>query len=85
MLQYASQVASSKSGSDPKEGSVESALLFADELDEDDSAAELADILEQLFDDAKVPFARTNRHGDEYSIIAESVREFIHWHDMPWE
>jgi len=85
MLQYASQVASKKSGNNPKEGSVEASLVFADELDEDESNAELADIIESLFDEAKVPYARTNRRGDEYSIIDSAVMEFIHWHDMPWE
>jgi len=84
MLQYASQVASKKSGNNPKEGSVEASLLFAGELDEDESSAALAGIIEQLFQDAKVPHARTSRRGEGYSIIDESVREFIHWHDMPW-
>jgi len=85
MLQYASQVAQKKSGNNPKEGSVEAALLFAGELDEDESSAGLADIIEQLFDDAKVPDARRNSRGQEYTIIESAVMEFIHWHDMPWE
>lgn len=85
MLQYASQVASKKSGKNPKEGSVEASLLFADEFDIEDGTAELSDIIEQLFDDAQVPYARTSSRGDEYSIIDSAIMEYLHWRDMPWE
>lgn len=85
MLQFASRVASKKSGKSPEEGSVEASLLFADELDLEDGTAELADIIAQLFDDAQVPCARTSRRGDEYSIIDSVVMEYMHWYDMPWE
>lgn len=84
-MQYASQAAQKKSGNNPKEGSVEASLTFADELDEDESSAALADIIESLFLDAKVPYARRNSRGQEYTIIESAVMEFIHWHDMPWE
>ena len=85
MLQFASRVASKKSGTNPEEGSVEASLLFADEFDIEDGTAELSDIIEQLFDDAQVPYARTSRRGEEYSIIDSAIMEYLHWHDMPWE
>lgn len=85
MLQYAAQVASQKSGNRPKEGSVEASLIYADELDEDEGAAELSDLIEQLFDDAKVPYRRRSSRGIEYSIIDDALIEYFHWQDMPWE
>jgi len=85
MLQYASKIAYEKFGSEPKEGSVAASLLFAGETGEEESVSELSDIIEQLFDDAKVRHARKSSRGDEYSIIDSAVMEYIHWHDMPWE
>jgi F0F1-type ATP synthase delta subunit len=85
MLQHASKIAHEKFGDQPEEGSVAASLLFADELGEEEAAAELSDLVEQLFDDAKVRYARKSSRGDEYSIIDSTVMEYIHWHDMPWE
>jgi hypothetical protein len=85
MLQYASQVAAQKSGNNPKEGSVEASLIYADELDEEEGTAELSDLIERLFDDAKVPYRRRSSRGTEYSIIDETMMEYFHWQDMPWE
>jgi hypothetical protein len=85
MLQYASQVASKKSGNNPKEGSVEASLIYADELGEEDGATELSDLIEQLFEDAKIPYRRRSSRGTEYSIINDAMIEYFHWQDMPWE
>jgi len=46
---------------------------------------ELAEAVVRLFEDARVPHTRTNRRGDEYSLVDASIDEFIRWSDMPWE
>lgn len=46
---------------------------------------ELASIIVKLFDDARVPYVRTNRRGDDYSLVDGSIEEFIRWFNMPWE
>lgn len=86
MLQHAVKSAHEKFGTHPEEGSVASSLLCAGELnDYEESTAELADFLEQLFDDAQVRYARQSSRGEEYSIIDSAIMEYLHWHDMPWE
>jgi len=45
---------------------------------------ELAEALVRLFKDAGVRHSRTNRRGDEYSLVEASIDEFIRWFDMPW-
>lgn len=86
MLQYAKQVASKKFINKFEDGSVESSLLTVGESDDyEERTSELDDIITQLFDDANVPYTRTNHRGNEYSIIDSAVMEFTHWHDMPWE
>jgi hypothetical protein len=85
MLQYASQIADEKFGHNPPEGSAASSLIFSSEGDSDEIASDLSDIVEQLFDDAKVRYTRVNHRGSEYSIVEASVMEYLHWHDMPWE
>jgi hypothetical protein len=39
----------------------------------------------QMFKDAKLRFERTNAGGVKYSLAEDGYKEFIHWHDMPWE
>ncbi|MBI5431910.1 MAG: hypothetical protein HZA52_03660 [Planctomycetes bacterium] len=46
---------------------------------------ELAEAIVRLFDDAGIPHSRTNRRGDEYSLVDASIDEFVRWFDMPWE
>ncbi|HTF86919.1 MAG TPA: hypothetical protein VK843_00805 [Planctomycetota bacterium] len=45
----------------------------------------LAAAIIRLFRDAKVPYVRTNRRGDEYSLVEGSIDEFARWFNMPWE
>lgn len=46
---------------------------------------ELVQAVVRLFDDAGIAYTRTNRRGDEYSIVGASIDEFVRWFDMPWE
>lgn len=46
---------------------------------------ELAEAVVRLFGDAGVAHTRTNRHGDQYSLVDAAIDEFIRWFDMPWE
>ncbi|MGH7601289.1 MAG: hypothetical protein ACREOI_33440 [bacterium] len=85
MLQYASQIADEKFGHNHPEGSAASSLIFSSEGDSDEIASDLSDIVEQLFNDAKVRYTRTSSRGEEYSIVEASIMEYLHWHDMPWE
>lgn len=45
----------------------------------------LAAAIIRLFRDAKVPYVRTNRRGDEYSLVEGSIDEYARWFNMPWE
>ena len=45
----------------------------------------LDDVVTRLFEDAGVAYRRTSARGEQYSIIEEAYREYIHWFDMPWE
>jgi hypothetical protein len=86
MLQYASTLAYEKYGNDPEEGSAAQILLEASEAYDPEEAVELlSELVQELFEAAKVKFRRTSSRGDDYSIIDSAIYEFIHWHDMPWE
>jgi len=86
MLQYAAAVAYEKYGDNPEDGSAAQALLLAsEEVDDPEEAVEVLELLEQLFQDAGVEYARVSSRGDRYSVIESAVYEFIHWYDMPWE
>ena len=51
----------------------------------EDAHIELEKSLKSLFGDANVKFIRTNSRGDSYSIIDNTMEEFISWFNMPWE
>ena len=86
MLQYASTLAYEKYGGDPEEGSAAQILLEASEAYDPEEALELlSELVQELFEEARVKFRRTSSRGDDYSIIDSAVYEFIHWYDMPWE
>jgi hypothetical protein len=85
MLQYATTVAYEKYGGDPEDGSAAQALLASEEFYDPEQAVEVLELLEQLFQDAGVEYARVSSRGDRYSVIESAVYEFIHWYDMPWE
>lgn len=87
MLQHASLVASEASkhrrGRDAVAGqALLNALLEPEPGSEDE---ELVEVVVRLFDDAGVAHTRTNRRGDEYSLVEASIDEFVRWFDMPWE
>lgn len=87
MLQHASVLASEASkrrrGRDAVAGQ---ALLNAlQEPEPGGEDEELVEAVVRLFDDAGVAHTRSNRHGDEYSIVSASIDEFVRWFDMPWE
>ena len=66
MLQCAAASAHKRFGSKPPDGSVAASLLDAlESTDPDSAAAELGDLVERLFRDAKVGHARINARGDE--------------------
>lgn len=82
MLQYAVQAAYTEK--------IESPLTVAfDDLDEAydaDSVPKLViDATKQLFRDANIGWTRTNARGEDYSVLENSLEEFVHWFDMPWE
>ncbi len=87
MLQHASHAASEASkrrGS--RDVAVDHALLNA--LQEPEPGGEdedLTEVVVRLFEDAGVPHSRTNRRGDESSLVDPSIDEFVRWFDMPWE
>lgn len=86
MLQYASEIVYEKYGDDAKEGSAAYSLLTVSEiLDYDESVNLLLPIIEKLFKDAEMKCKRVNRRSEEYSIAENVVREYINWHNMPWE
>jgi hypothetical protein len=86
MLQYASTLASEKYGDNPEEGSAAQVLLEASAAyDPEEAVKLLSELVQTLFEDAKVKFRRISARGNDYSIIESAVYEFIHWHDMPWE
>jgi hypothetical protein len=87
MLQHASCVASERGKRHRELGTIgDRELLIALQVPEPGGEnEELKAVVVRLFDDAGVPHSRTNRRGDEYSIIDASIEEFIRWFDMPWE
>ncbi len=51
----------------------------------DDARKLLLRSVEQLFRDAGVPFKRKTRRGEQYSIAADAIEEYVDWELMPWE
>ncbi len=86
MLRYASDMAYEKHGANPAKGTIARSLLLASEASHPDEAGEsLSDIVEQLFQDAKVRYERTSSRGEGYSIVERAIHEFVEWYSMPWE
>ncbi|MCK4415216.1 MAG: hypothetical protein KAY32_16915 [Candidatus Eisenbacteria sp.] len=86
MLQYAAGVAYEKYGGEPEEGTLAASLFNAAEWgDPEEIAAELSGVLARLFDDAGVPYERTDHRGSDYSMVDSAISEYVHWHSMPWE
>jgi hypothetical protein len=86
MLQYAAERAHQRSRGAPREGSVAAALLNASEHEEDAApAGDLAELVERLFQDAKVKSRRASRRGEQYSLVDAAIQEFVRWDSMPWE
>jgi hypothetical protein len=86
MLQYAAKAAEQKFGINPPEGSAAASLLDSlEDSDPESAIAELTDVVECLFRDAKVDHARVSSRGESYSIVEEAVAEFVRRDLMPWE
>ena len=86
MLHYSSGLAYEKFGDTPLDGSPAAALLSASESGDVEEAVEyLHELVENLFADAGVESIRTSSRGDQYSIMENSIEEFVSWYDMPWE
>jgi hypothetical protein len=86
-LQYAAESASKKWGTrEPPEGSAAALLLDAWQGGDPDAAeASIGELAERLFRDAGVGFKRRNHRGQQYSIAADAVSEFMRWENLPWE
>ena len=85
MFQYASAVAAKHKDVDKKE-SVAWRLVAATETPDPDKVQELLmDLMQQLFEDAKVKAARNSVKGIPYSIAEDAIQEYVRWEDMPWE
>jgi len=85
MLQYASEVAYEKYGSDPEEGSAAYSLIVSEEAGYDEAVDLLLPIVERLLKDSQVKSKRKSARGIEYSIAESAIQEFINWYNMPWE
>lgn len=85
MLQYASEVAYEKYGSDPEEGSAAYSLIVSEEADYDEAVDLLLPIVERLLKDSQVKSKRKSARGIEYSIAESAIQEFVNWYNMPWE
>ena len=62
--------------------------LLAD-LEEDgeygDTAKQALRLVQDLFKDAGVKWKRKSSRGEDYSVAAEAIREYIAWDNYPWE
>lgn len=85
MLQYASEVAYEKYGSDPEEGSAAYSLIVSEEAGYDEAVDLLLPIVERLLKDSQVKSKRKSARGIEYSIAESAIQEFVNWYNMPWE
>ena len=86
MLHYSSGLAYEKFVDTPLDDSPAAALLSASETGDVEEAVEyLHELLENLFADAGVESIRTSSRGDQYSVVENSIEEFVRWYDMPWE
>ena len=85
MLQYASEVAYEKYGSDPEEGSAAYSLIVSGEAGYDEAVDLLLPIVERLLKDSQVKSKRKSARGIEYSIAESAIQEFVNWYSMPWE
>jgi len=54
-------------------------------MDYEEQAELFSPIIEQLFLDAGVGWKRVNYHGKRYSVVDQSIHEYLHWDAMPWE
>ncbi len=98
MLRFAAERASRKHRGRPPKGSLAEALVFGDDLDEDEGGALdlgttppgpartlLSAATVRLFRDAKVRHIRTSARGGRYTIIDSALAEYHRWFAMPWE
>ena len=85
MLQYAASRAS-ESTLREVEGSEAWSLMVASEMVDPEEARDyVEDLLACLFKDARVKANRTSARGSSYSVIEETIQEFVRWDLMPWE
>jgi hypothetical protein len=86
MLRHALDIAVARFGEHAPERSAAASLIqAAEEVDPEQVADQIGDLVERLFRDAKVAGRRVNARGDEYSILDSAIQEFASWYAMPWE
>jgi hypothetical protein len=85
MLHYAASRAFDSKDHDIEGTEAWSLTVAAETADPDDAQQYLEDLLARLFKDAKVNPKRTSARGMGYSIIEETIQEFVRWELMPWE
>ena len=99
MLRFAAKCAYRKHRGRPPKGSLAEALVFGDEIGEDEEEGGLdlgttpagtartllSAATVRLFRDAKVRYTRTSARGGGYSIVDSALAEYHRWFAMPWE
>ena len=85
MLQYAVSTALRSKDKDIEETEAWSLVVATETGDPEEAQGYLEDILARLFKDARVQPRRTSAKGMGYSIIDETIQEFVRWEYMPWE
>jgi hypothetical protein len=98
MLRFAAERAYRKHRGRPPKGSLAEALIFGDEIDEDEEGpldlgttppgparTLLSAATVRLFRDAKVKCIRMSARGGTYSIVDSALAEYHRWFAMPWE
>ncbi len=85
MLQYATELAADEYGEEAGKDTVAGLLLSTGEEDYDEAGQLLLPLVQRLFDDAGVNYARMSSRGEHYSIAEDAVQEFLNWFNMPWE
>jgi len=85
MLQFATLITIDDDEMDP-EGPVAWRFHSATETSDPGEVKELLlELVERMFEEAKVGAERKSAAGMRYSIAEEAIEEYIRWEYMPWE
>jgi hypothetical protein len=85
MLQYTLIISHEKEETNAKAKTMSDLFDSVFEFYNDGDLEPAIELVEKLFIDAGVNYARVNSRGDSYSIAEEAVHEFLAWENMPWE